>query len=118
MQNYLLREESLSIGVYNIFLGNAKLPTETGNCLIFQKRIEYLNYYVVSCNEIVNEFNYLFNCFYICIRDARNMYLPKYHIINPNVSKFEILFNLINKNKLTKTSKFINAIIERVSSFG
>lgn len=46
------------------------------------------------------------------------MYLPKYHISNPNVSKFEILFNLINKNKLTKTSKFINAIIERVSYFG
>ena len=46
------------------------------------------------------------------------MYLPKYYISNPNVLKFEALFNVSNKKQLIKICKFINTIIERLSSLG
>ena len=70
------------------------------------------------CYEIGDELHYMFNCSDICITDARNLYLPKYYWSNPNVLRFEALFNVSNKNTLIKICKFINTIIERVSSLG
>lgn len=116
-EEYFLNLPSKLWKKYCIFrTGNAKLPIETGRWFNISR--ENRTCKLCICNEIGDEFHYLFNCSDICITDARNMYLPKYYISNPNVLKFEALFNISNKKQLIKICKFINTIIERVSSLG
>lgn len=84
--------------------GNAILPIETGRWFNISR--ENRTCKLCICNKIVDEFHYLFNCSDICITVARTMYLPKYYISNPNVLKFEALFNIYQtKNNL---SRFVN----------
>ena len=52
------------------------------------------------------------------ITNCRKKLIPKYFCQNPNTVKFDALFNLKNRKLLFNICKFIEVIMERVSSPG
>ena len=94
---------------------NHKLPIETGRW----HNISRQNRICTLCNyEIGDEFHYLFNCKDTEITNCRKTLIPKYFCQNPNTVKFDALFNLKNRKLLFNICKFIEVIMERVSSPG
>ena len=94
---------------------NHKLPIETGRW----HNISGQNRICTLCNyEIGDEFHYLFNCKDTEISNCRKTLIPKYFCQNPNTVKFDALFNLKNRKLLFNICKFIEVIMERVSSPG
>jgi len=69
-------------------------------------------------NEIGDEYQYLFIYKDDVISQSRNRFIPRYYHTYPNTYKFERLFNLTSKKTFVKLCKFINVVIERVSSPG
>jgi hypothetical protein len=101
--------------------------SEIGNVAVFIRMTEILRRTIVNvrglidmlsvqCVRLWDEFHYVFRCTDICIQNARVVYLPKYCHKNPNILKFESLFNVTNKGQLMKICKFLGVIKERVSS--
>ena len=116
-EKYLLNLPPKLSMKYCIFrTGNAKLPIETGRWfnIARENRICHL----CLCKEIGDEFHYLFKCTDLYIKNSRLNLLPKYYYTNPNVFKFDQLFNLNSREKLIKLCKFIGTIMERVGSLG
>ena len=94
---------------------NHKLPIETGRW----HNISRQNRICTLCNyEIGDEFHYLINCKNTEITNGRKTLIPKYFCQNPNTVKFDALFNLKNRKLLFNICKFIEVIMERVSSPG
>ena len=92
---------------------NHKLPIETGR----RHNISRENRICALCNyEIGDEFHYLFNCKDTEKTNCRKTLIPKYICQNPNTVKFDALFNLKNRKLLFNICKFIEVIMERVSS--
>lgn len=127
--NYRIFKKSLDFEKYLLILpiklckkycnfrtGNAKLPIETGRWFNIPRENRICK--LCACNEIGDEFHYLFKCTDVYISNSRVICLPKYFITNPNVVKFETLFNVTNKNQLTNICKLLVTIFERVSSLG
>lgn len=100
----------------NFRTGNAKLPIEIGRWFNIPRENRICK--LCTCNEIGDEFHYLFKCTDVYISNSRVRCLPKYFITNPNVVKFEKLFNVTNINQLTNICKLLDTIFERVSSLG
>ena len=71
-----------------------------------------------SLLEFSDEFHYLLNYTDAVIQNSRILKLSKYYQSNPNIIKFETLFNVTKKKEHIKISKFLNTIIERVNSPG
>lgn len=84
--------------------------------LIFLEKTEFVNY--VPAMKLVMNFTIFLNVLMYNISNSRVICLPKYFITNPNVVKFETLFNVTNKNQLTNICKLLVTIFERVSSLG
>ena len=96
--------------------GNTKLPIETGKWFNIPRE----NRICKLCNskDIGDEFHYLLKCTDAVIQSSRIQNLSKYYQSNPNVIKFENLFNVTKKKELIKICKFLDTIIERVNSPG
>ena len=60
----------------------------------------------------------MYKCTDAVIQSSRIQNLSKYYQPNPNVIKFENLFNVTKKKELIKICKFLDTIIERVISPG
>ena len=96
--------------------GNMKLPIETGRWFNIPRE----NRICKLCNskDIGDEFHYLLKCTDAVIQSSRIQNLSKYYQSNPNVIKFENLFNVTKKKELIKICNFVDTIISRVNSPG
>ena len=94
-------------------LRNTKLPIETGRWFNIPRE----NRICKLCNssDIGDEFHYLFKCTDVSIKNSRVMYLSKYFFLNPNILKFEMLFNVTNTYQLCKICKLLNIILRELA---
>ena len=95
---------------------NAKLPIETGRWFNIPRENRICK--LCKSKDIGDEFHYLLKCTDHVIQNSRIQNLSKYYQCNPNVIKFENLFNVTKKKELIKICKFLDTIIERVKSPG
>jgi hypothetical protein len=102
-------DDNLLIGTIYVPSINSKISFLAGENRIC-KLCEY--------KDIGGEFHNVFKCTDICIQNARVIYLPKYCHKNPNILKFQSLFNVTNKTQLMKICKILGVIMERVSCLG
>lgn len=127
--NYRIFKNSLDFETYLLTLptklckkycdfrpGNAKLPIEIGRWFYIPRENRICK--LCACNEIGDEFHYLFKCTDVYISNSRIICLSNYFITNPNVVNFEKLFIVTNINQLTNICKLLDTIFESVSSLG
>ena len=118
--NYRLLTKEIKFNDYLIWLpkpyainlckfkcSNHKLPNVTGryNNINVEDRICTL----CNQNDIGDEFHYLLKCAHFI--DHRKRYINEYYYTNPNIIKFNKLFNAKNKHTLLNLSKFVTLIM-------
>ena len=89
---------------------NHRLPVETGrweNVPIHERLCNICN------DDIGDEFHYLFKC--KSFDNERKLYLKPYSYNRPNIPKFVDLMSSQNTIVLTKLSKFVRIIMERIA---
>ena len=107
MENYLV---TLPVKFRKAFIrirtNNHRLPIETGRWrrAAMKDRTCYL------CNETLgDEIHVIFECKQF--KDIRKKYLKSYYYKNPNVIKFQQLFNTESKKELINLCRFVNEIL-------
>ena len=108
LQNYFLNLPSQYMYAFCKFkCANHKMPIVTGRYsgIPLDDRICTL----CNLNEIGDEFHYLFKC--IHFNDQRIKCISSYYYTNPNMYKFEKLFNEISGRNLLNLSKFTYYIV-------
>ena len=88
---------------------NHRLPVEVGRWGSIRRNQRLCSY----CNELVDEFHYLFSCNHFEVE--RKQYLKRYYYVRPNIIKFEKLMNTKTIFVLKKLCRFINVITKHVS---
>ena len=88
---------------------NHRLPVEVGRWGSIRRNQRLCSY----CNELGDEFHYLFSCKHFEIE--RKQHLKRYYYVRPNIIKFEQLMNTKKLFELKKLCRFINVITNHVS---
>ena len=102
---------SNTLTVFRYRTGNHRLPIETGRF----NNIEYKDRICKICNEdIGDEFHYLLKC--PAFETERKMYLTKYYRKHPNMPKYTDLMTSDNSRLLTKLSKLMHIIMQKVKT--
>ena len=89
---------------------NHKFPVELGrwNNIAIENRICHL----CNCNEIGDEFHYLFQCEnFSC---DRSLFIPSFYASRPNTFKLDKLMNIHKTSLLRKLCKYIEVVNKRI----
>lgn len=107
-ENYLKNlNGSLAINMFKFRTGNHKLPIEVGrwnNIDISERKCN-----LCQTANIGDEFHYLLECPYF--QTDREQLVDRYYYSRPNIIKYKQLFQITNKTKLIRLSRFMKLIM-------
>ena len=124
-KNYSLLKDNVNLEYYltnlpkhayipllKLRVSNTAFPIETGRWL--NRHVPYNERYCIFCqNQLGDEYHYIMECTHFI--NKRKQFIKPYYITNPNIIKYNQLFNTKTIETLLNLSKFISILLKKVN---